>query len=253
MLSPAQIRAARAMINAKQSELAKASGISLATLNNIERGIGDPRASTLDAIERALANAGVQFESDPATETVMMRKLARPSAYDTYFASQRVLELMDSSSLFKLERIVFFVRWSQTAHHGSHPDTGEGHEVPQGMSDRHRLCLMLEGKTRTILFDQVEFNLATSARVAEVAGILLAAFALHRQRLFLLGEILEDTTLATLEDVVTRVQEAVWIPVEHPGQIIGLMGNWSAVEAQYGTRKDHPFGRLVALTGPFEG
>ena len=60
MISPGQIRAARSIIGVKQSDLAKASGISLATLNNIERGVGDPRASTLDAIESALQDAGVE-------------------------------------------------------------------------------------------------------------------------------------------------------------------------------------------------
>jgi transcriptional regulator with XRE-family HTH domain len=58
---PAQIRAARSLIGWKQSDLAKASGISLTALNNIERGAADPRASTLQAIEHALERAGVVF------------------------------------------------------------------------------------------------------------------------------------------------------------------------------------------------
>ena len=66
LITSSQIRAARAIINAKQSELAKAAGISLATLNNIERGVGDPRTSTLDAIERALPSA------DPGVGVLLM-------------------------------------------------------------------------------------------------------------------------------------------------------------------------------------
>ena len=68
-MSPSQIRAARALIGAKQSDLARAAGVSLATLNNIERGVGDPRSSTLERIETALAGAGVEFADDAERET----------------------------------------------------------------------------------------------------------------------------------------------------------------------------------------
>jgi transcriptional regulator with XRE-family HTH domain len=61
MIAPHQIRAARAMLGMKQSELSEAAGVSLATLNNIERDVSDPRASTLAAIQRALEAAGVEF------------------------------------------------------------------------------------------------------------------------------------------------------------------------------------------------
>lgn len=62
MITPAQIRAARALINMKQADLAAAAGVSLGTVNNIEREISDPRASTLLAISRVLENAGVTFD-----------------------------------------------------------------------------------------------------------------------------------------------------------------------------------------------
>lgn len=58
---PSHIRGARAMIGMKQSDLADAAGISLATLNNIERAVSDPKASTLAAIQRALETAGIRF------------------------------------------------------------------------------------------------------------------------------------------------------------------------------------------------
>ena len=55
MIALEQIRAARAMLNLKQHELAKKAGISTGTLNNIERGVQtDPKLSTLRAIKRAL-------------------------------------------------------------------------------------------------------------------------------------------------------------------------------------------------------
>lgn len=61
MITPAQIRAARAMLQWKQSDLAAKSSISEVSIKNIERGKTDARASTLQAIQSALESAGVVF------------------------------------------------------------------------------------------------------------------------------------------------------------------------------------------------
>jgi predicted transcriptional regulator len=61
MLTPEQIRGARAMLGLTQAELAKRAGMSTTGLNNIEKGSADPKASTLRAIQAALEQAGVQF------------------------------------------------------------------------------------------------------------------------------------------------------------------------------------------------
>ena len=61
MITPSQIRGARAMLNLTQAELAARAGISTTGLNNIERGVSDPKASTLSAIQRVLEEAGVEF------------------------------------------------------------------------------------------------------------------------------------------------------------------------------------------------
>lgn len=62
MITIAQIRAARAMLGLKQQELAKKSGLSTGTLNNIERGVQtDPKLSTLKAIRKALEAEGIEF------------------------------------------------------------------------------------------------------------------------------------------------------------------------------------------------
>lgn len=67
MITPAQIRAARALIGWKQTDLASASGVSEMSIKNIERGVTDPRASTLTAIQKAMENAGVLFLEPGAT------------------------------------------------------------------------------------------------------------------------------------------------------------------------------------------
>ncbi|KAB2716962.1 helix-turn-helix domain-containing protein [Brucella intermedia] len=61
MITPEQIRGARAMLGMTQAELAKLSGLSTTGLNNIERGSADPKASTLSAIQLALEGRGVVF------------------------------------------------------------------------------------------------------------------------------------------------------------------------------------------------
>jgi predicted transcriptional regulator len=61
MITTGQIRAARALIGWTQVDLAKASGVSEISIKNIERGATDPRASTLEAFQRAFEKAGVVF------------------------------------------------------------------------------------------------------------------------------------------------------------------------------------------------
>lgn len=64
MLTPAQIRAARALVGWSQAELANASGVALQSIKNIETGKTDPRLSTATALRRALERAGVIFLED---------------------------------------------------------------------------------------------------------------------------------------------------------------------------------------------
>jgi len=61
MITVKQIRAARMLLEWKQFDLANAAKVSLATLNNIERQVTDPRVSTLNSISHALESAGIEF------------------------------------------------------------------------------------------------------------------------------------------------------------------------------------------------
>jgi hypothetical protein len=63
MLTSDQIRAARALVRWSARELAEKASLSLPTIQRIEVATGIPSTSakTLDAIERALAAAGVEF------------------------------------------------------------------------------------------------------------------------------------------------------------------------------------------------
>ena len=61
MILPAQIRAARALLDWKQTDLAAAAGVSEISIKKIERGKTDARTSTMVKIESAVADAGVLF------------------------------------------------------------------------------------------------------------------------------------------------------------------------------------------------
>jgi predicted transcriptional regulator len=61
MISPSQIRGARAMLGLTQADLAAKADISKTALISIETSMSDPKASTLSAIQKALEAAGVEF------------------------------------------------------------------------------------------------------------------------------------------------------------------------------------------------
>lgn len=61
MIDSAQIRAARALLGWKQTDLAERCGVSEISIKNIERGATDPRSRTLAAIQQAFHEAGVIF------------------------------------------------------------------------------------------------------------------------------------------------------------------------------------------------
>ena len=64
IITPQQIRAARALVNWSQQELADDAGISLNALNNIEQEVGNPREKTLLALKKSLEREGILFIGD---------------------------------------------------------------------------------------------------------------------------------------------------------------------------------------------
>lgn len=56
-----QIKAARALLDWSRDDLAQATGLSVATIRNLEMGFISPRGSTTNVVREAIENAGLEF------------------------------------------------------------------------------------------------------------------------------------------------------------------------------------------------
>jgi transcriptional regulator with XRE-family HTH domain len=67
MITSAQIRAARGLLNWSRKDLAEKSGISFASMMRLESFDGVPSSNikTLDALKKAFEDAGVEFTGSP--------------------------------------------------------------------------------------------------------------------------------------------------------------------------------------------
>lgn len=83
MIYAAQIRAARALLNWSQGDLAERAGISKQSVNRIENGSMDARFSTMTALNDAIRGAGVEMSEDTngvIRLTITRDRLLTPSA-----------------------------------------------------------------------------------------------------------------------------------------------------------------------------
>ncbi len=68
MISIEQIKAARALLDWTQDDLAQAAGLSKPSINTLERRIANPKVDTLNAIQKSLEKAGVEFTEGPGVK-----------------------------------------------------------------------------------------------------------------------------------------------------------------------------------------
>lgn len=81
MITPAQCRAARGLVNWSQLELAAEAEVSVVTIRNFEKGGTEPRSSTLKVIKQAFEAAGVIFVDENGDGPgVRLRKKPKPSS-----------------------------------------------------------------------------------------------------------------------------------------------------------------------------
>jgi len=68
-ITPDQSRAARALLNISQPQLASLSGTSVSTIRDFETGKRTPIANNIAAIQSALESSGVTFLTDDEVAT----------------------------------------------------------------------------------------------------------------------------------------------------------------------------------------
>ena len=61
MITAAQCRAARGLLDWTQQNLADRAGVGIVTVRQVEAGISEPRKATLEVIKRAFEDSGVEF------------------------------------------------------------------------------------------------------------------------------------------------------------------------------------------------
>jgi transcriptional regulator with XRE-family HTH domain len=61
MVTPAQCRAARGLLDWSQLDLAREAGIGIVTVRQVEAGATEPRRATLVVLRQAFEKAGVEF------------------------------------------------------------------------------------------------------------------------------------------------------------------------------------------------
>ena len=97
MINSKTCRAARALVNWTQQQLATAGNVGVSTVKNFEAGHTTPTANNLNAIQRALEYAGVEFLSEEHRGHGLIAHHLRLRAY---FPSEGlVLELEHTESL----------------------------------------------------------------------------------------------------------------------------------------------------------
>ena len=61
MVTSAQCRAARGLLDWSQQDLASQAGVGIVTVRQLEAGVNEPRRSTLEVVRQAFERAGAEF------------------------------------------------------------------------------------------------------------------------------------------------------------------------------------------------
>jgi len=79
MISSQQCRAARALLDWSQQQLADRANVGIVTIRQLEAGVHEPRRATLDVVRRALEAGGVEFiDENGGGPGVRLRKPTKP-------------------------------------------------------------------------------------------------------------------------------------------------------------------------------
>jgi transcriptional regulator with XRE-family HTH domain len=80
MVTAAQCRAARGLLDWNQQYLADRAGIGIVTVRQLEAGASERRRATLEVVKRAFESAGIEFiDENGGGAGVRLRKLHQPA------------------------------------------------------------------------------------------------------------------------------------------------------------------------------
>jgi predicted transcriptional regulator len=89
MVTPREVRAARAFLDLTRQQLADRAGLALNTVIRLEQGIVDSRGSTLIAVRRALEAAGIEFLSTRSDDEGVRFRSAPPGDQQVFGDAKR--------------------------------------------------------------------------------------------------------------------------------------------------------------------
>jgi transcriptional regulator with XRE-family HTH domain len=106
MITPAQCRAARGLVDLSQQQLADAAKVGVVTVRQFEAGAAQPRNATAEVIQRALEAAGVEFTNggQPGVRMKLMR-----TNFDAIMNAPLPSERTDDERMGE-----FKIKWRQT-------------------------------------------------------------------------------------------------------------------------------------------
>jgi len=79
MVTPAQCRAGRGLLDWSQQDLADYASVGIVTVRQLEAGVNAPRRSTLEVVRQAFERGGVEFiDENGGGPGVRLRKRQRP-------------------------------------------------------------------------------------------------------------------------------------------------------------------------------
>ena len=147
-----------------------------------------------------------------------LHKLHRPSAFDTFTASRQVLEAFARSALLYIRSIVFY-RNTEITSDGRHSQS---------------VALLVDGATRTLIFDQARLSLETASHAAEV---------------YYQPDFVSDSLRLPPLQAIMLIQEGQISQLEDPVDFFQLFGITMETLSPWLEREDHPLHQLFELTG----
>ena len=131
MISLQQVRAARGLLNWSQSDMATACGLSLTSVNNIDRGHAQPRLQTWQRIQKVFEDHGVEFMEGHGVrmrdQVFRVEVFEGPDSFSRYMRdvveTLRItggegLHMLDETPFVKKFSRIFFEYYSEFTKHG---------------------------------------------------------------------------------------------------------------------------------------